>query len=127
VKLQIAMRKVKKITRIMGISYARFRHFWLLQMPIALVLGLLLDTSVFRLFVLYFSVYNLWVSNLLPNKDSVYGPTYSDPQGNGMVTVECISNVGFQNWGYNWKFVKFLGVFLIWFDIIVSWCTQRWE
>lgn len=110
--LQIATRKVETIRKIMGISYAHSYHFWLLQMPTALVVGLLVGASVFGFFVLYFSVHNLWVSNLLPGKDSVYGPIYSDPQENEMVTVEFISNVGFQKGGYNWIFVTTLGGFL---------------
>ena len=52
--LQLETRKVETVTKVMGISYARSHHFWLPQMPTSLVLGILVGTSIFWVFMLYF-------------------------------------------------------------------------
>lgn len=110
----VVLEKLGEILMLKGLfgkPYSRSMNFWLLEIPLAILIGLVGVTSALIYSGGTHRLGLLWINGLLPSGEK-WGPQYTDEDDVGKVSVKCLTHAGYNEGTYNWLIVMVAGSFL---------------
>lgn len=104
-------KEITMLKLVMGVPYAASPSFWFLQIPAALLVGVLVAGLGLAFFGAQMRLSQWWIDGLLEGEET-YGPVYSSADENGFVVLEGLRNVGRGQGTYRWLAAFATGGFL---------------